>query len=234
MKNAEYVAYRIPISCGDHGDCEFIYTREKPQAACVSSAGLLSNIHHGVDNTGNVCVWTAESILLYTLLTNTKIRDTITDKKILELGGGLTGLCGLGLAATQIANCIVVTDGHPDCVANQKVCIQMNVQKGSIDMTECPISSHLLRWQIGDPNKELESIASGGNFDVIIASDCLFFKDFHDDLIFVLQNALVPTGVVYLLQPRRGTTMELFIAKASTWFEIEISEDYSDKVSSVC
>lgn len=40
-------------------------------------------------------------------------------RSVLELGGGMTGLCALGLACSLACSHITVTDGHPDCVANQ-------------------------------------------------------------------------------------------------------------------
>lgn len=38
---------------------------------------------------------------------------------ILELGGGATALCGLGLAVAGVGKEVILTDGHPDCVRNQ-------------------------------------------------------------------------------------------------------------------
>eukprot|EP01034_Spumella_vulgaris_P033536 gene33536-41384_t len=39
---------------------------------------------------------------------------------VLELGGGLTALAGLGISASGLCRGrVVITDGHPDCVANQ-------------------------------------------------------------------------------------------------------------------
>jgi hypothetical protein len=57
---------------------------------------------------------------------------------------------------------------------------------------------------------DLTKITNNGRdkFHVIVAADCLFFKDFHDDLIWLLRNALInnnnnDNGIVYLLQPKR-------------------------------
>ena len=43
-------------------------------------------------------MWSSESILLHTIINNLEIREMFEDKSILELGGGLTAFCGLGLA----------------------------------------------------------------------------------------------------------------------------------------
>ena len=75
-------------------------------------------------------------------------------------------------------------------------------------------------------------LSCGTYFDVVVAADCLFFTDFHDALIDTIKTALTPppsasassdvpssstsslfTPVAYLLQPRRGGTMETFMRK---------------------
>ncbi len=39
---------------------------------------------------------------------------------VLEIGGGMAALAGLGLSTCEgLCKEIVVTDGHPDCVKNQ-------------------------------------------------------------------------------------------------------------------
>lgn len=96
-----------------------IYTREKPRNGGLSVRGLLSNKLHGVDNTGNVCVWPAEPLLLHTLLNVSRFTELVRSKRVLEIGGGMSALAGLGLAVAGLCESIVVTDGHPDCVINQ-------------------------------------------------------------------------------------------------------------------
>jgi hypothetical protein len=94
-------------------------TREKPRAGGLNVQSLLSNKLHGVDNTGNVCVWPAEPLLLHVLLTVPRYNLMVSGKRVLEIGGGMTALAGLGVAAAGLAAGVVVTDGHPDCVKNQ-------------------------------------------------------------------------------------------------------------------
>lgn len=69
-------------------------------------------------------------------------------------------------------------------------------------------------------------------FDVIIASDCLFFKDFHQDLYWLLKSVTAPGGLVFLLQPPRGGTLQLFvdIVRSESIFSCEILSDYLDEV----
>ena len=75
------------------------------------------------------------------------------------------------------------------------------------------VTSQLLRWNKHDPHQELEKILEAnkprtadaeGKFDRIIAADCLFFRDFHADLVWLLQTALAADGVIFMLQPPRG------------------------------
>ena len=238
LARADYLTYRIP---------QPVLTRERPRGMGVDSAGLLSNLlHDGIDNTGNVCVWDAEQILLLHLSELTGRQELVLDGlRVLELGGGMTGLCGLGLARInpKIA-AVVVTDGHPLCVRNQTVCIKMNKSldlRASRSVDSClpmaPIKSRLLRWSAGDKYGDLAGILSehsGGDFlpfDVIVAADCLFFRDFHKDLLWLLRTALAPTGVIYLLQPRRADSMDIFLKMAAPFFAISATTDFSPEIT---
>jgi hypothetical protein len=121
----------------DEGASLRIYAREKNENAGIKSSELLSHQRVGVDNTGNVRIWPAEQIFLQCVLRNPHLRELFsrrvdsnsavgghmeeisTSLRVLELGGGLTALCGLGLAVAGVTDDVVVTDGHPDCVLNQ-------------------------------------------------------------------------------------------------------------------
>jgi predicted nicotinamide N-methyase len=151
-----------------------------------------------------------------------------------------------------LAKRVLITDGHPDCVLNQLTCIQMNEQHsdtlretatGELNSTKFNensvrygnnIRTALLRWSAGDTNGDLRKIKiNDETFDIVIAADCLFFKDFHDDFLYVLTHSLRPGGLCFLLQPRRGGTMDLFLEKIkfSSVFEVVcITEDYSQQV----
>ena len=41
--------------------------------------------------------------------------------RVLELGAGMSGLAGLGLAACSLAAEVVITDGNPDALRNLEV-----------------------------------------------------------------------------------------------------------------
>lgn len=227
-----------------------IFTREQIEQTKTTAAGLLSNKLHGVDNTGNICVWSSESLMLYLLLNSPRLHAYIKGKHVLELGGGLTALCGLGLAISGVCQSVVTTDGHPDCVLNQCVSVELCRQRDLLPSitSSSSIRSSVLLWKKGQslddikPHSSSDSSNSTCHFDTVIACDCLFFKDYHDDLIWVLHAALEGHDGIdthradrkaLLLQPRRSGTMELFIQKASRVFHIEVLEEYDDQVVSM-
>lgn len=122
-RNSAYAfwRYELPPLQQDRAPL-LLLTREAPVSSKVSSRSLLSNRIFNVDNTGNICVWPAASVLLHTLLTSERyasLLGAMRGQRVLELGGGSTGLVGLGLAAAGACHDVIVSDGHPDCVANQ-------------------------------------------------------------------------------------------------------------------
>lgn len=84
-----------------------------------------------------------------------------------------------------------------------------------------------------------------GLFDVVLAADCLFFRDFHEALLQLLPLLLRPPnegdgllgGSVLLLQPRRGDSLDLFLHKMTLRGELELVStdlDYCPEVSYPC
>lgn len=87
-----------------------------------------------------------------------------------------------------------------------------------------------------DNNKKRikKNIEQKKKFDIIIAADCLFFKDFHKDFLWILKESSVEKGYVFLLQPKRSNTLDLFIneIKLSLLFDlIYIKDDYNDEIN---
>lgn len=97
------------------------------------------------------------------------------------------------------------------------------------------ISAQLLHWSPDVNAEQVAAITEGGSrlFDVIIASDCLFFREFHSDLVQTLRSLLSPGGVCLFLQPKRSCTMQTFVDKCEEYFHCEIIEDYSAKVTTI-
>ena len=71
-------------------------------------------------------------------------------------------------------------------IYTESVCALLNASK----ISSCNVFVSRLRWAVEDTYGELKAaLESNGNqpFDVIVAADCLFFKEFHDGIfnIFV-------------------------------------------------
>eukprot|EP00752_Nemacystus_decipiens_P008448 g7551.t1 len=201
-----------------------VLTREAPSGRAAGRVKftldqLFAHRIHGVDNTGNVRVWPAEQVLLHLLLYSPLASSSMAGCRVLELGAGMSGLAGLGLAACSLAAEVVITDGNPDALKNLEACVGLNAKAGVFGDTK--VSARRLVWDSLDRNGDRASLlesspgGGGGRFDLIIASDCLFFKDFHDDLISTIQCLLKPGGRVILVQPQRGGTTNLFMQRVA-------------------
>jgi len=219
-----------------------LLAREHPTDTGAGIKGLLSHERHGLDNTGNVRVWLAETLLLHVFLERPQMLQTTAGAacaNILEVGGGMTGLCGIGLFLSQKVPCtsVTITDGHPDCATNQRVCISMQKTHRGSSFPLGTLRSKQLRWSKGDVHRDLFAVTEGNTlkYDAIIAADCLFFTEFHEDLLWTLAEALSDTGVVYLLQPRRAGSMAAFVSKAQAAgiFHVEEIVDYNSQVTAL-
>eukprot|EP00903_Cladosiphon_okamuranus_P016033 g14804.t2 len=197
-----------------------VLTREAPSGRVAGSVKvtldqLFAHRVHGVDNTGNVRVWPAEQVLLHLLLSS-PLASSVAGCRVLELGAGMSGLAGLGLAACSRAAEVVITDGNPDALKTLETCVDLNAKEGVFGDTK--VSARRLVWDSLDRNADRAALLGpspdgGGRFDLIVASDCLFFKDFHDDLISTIESLLKPGGRAVLVQPQRGGTASLFMQR---------------------
>lgn len=204
-----------------------VYTRESAPKRRVTSEELLSHRLHGVDNTGNVRVWFSEHVLLHTMLE--QHLDECRQRAVLEIAAGMTGLCGLGIAAHLGDARVYLTDGHPLCAANLRVCLEMNRQQRVL---KAKTRAMQLLWSKEDAEGHAQRLldAEPAKFGVILGADCLFFKDFHEDLLWTLQQLLAADGVAFLLQPHRGDSLRKFMELAQTVFDVQLHERYNERV----
>jgi calmodulin-lysine N-methyltransferase len=185
-----------------------------------------------VDHTGNVCQWPCEEVLAYYCLQRS---DRFNGKRVLELGAGMSGLAGQMVAALKTADLVVLTDGNDEATEMLRHNTALNVDNqapsdtvrlnfvGFRGRTQLCVES--LLW-----NRD-ESYLEVGQFDMILVSDCLFFVDFHLDLLHVLHRLLDVKGEVWICGPRRGTSMTHFIDLARTLeFDIECIENFDERV----
>ncbi|CAK9211174.1 unnamed protein product [Sphagnum troendelagicum] len=177
---------------------------------------------HNVDSTGLVCMWPAEEILTYFCVLHL---DLFQKKRVIELGAGY-GLAGLAIAACTEASEVLITDGNPQVVDY----IQTNIEANRGVVGDTKVSACMLHWsrhQVAMPQL---------NYDVIVAADCTFFKDFHLDLAHTIKGLLgVSDGCqAILFSPRRGNTLDQFVkACQSAKLNVGITEQYDAHIWSI-
>ena len=162
-------------------------------------------INDKINNTGNIQIWPSEEILAFYILSNYK---KFENKCIIELGSGFSGLGSLIIGKFIKYKKIKVTDGNKRCVES----ITRNIKLNNI-----LIDSELLVWDKYSIYNE--------DYDIIIISDCLFFKNYHIDLIYTIKSNLKDDGICIIISPPRGDSMELFLKEASSFFNVSIKKE---------
>jgi calmodulin-lysine N-methyltransferase len=229
--------HKYAVTKGDV--CKRVFVHEKKKCQTVSLAELFSHkLNNGVDNTGNIRTWPSEQILLSYMLKQQTCRSLAAMKGspivCCELGAGMAGLASLGLVAHNGDSIqqMLVTDGNPQSVQNLKLCIKVNTSHGIVPASPpSSVQAELLRWDRSTafpPSKRHQ-------FDLLFASDCLFFEDFHEDLAYTLKELLKPsTGVCFLLQPSRNGSMERFCTIAASprhALQVRVVRDYDPEIT---
>ncbi|XP_076766088.1 calmodulin-lysine N-methyltransferase-like isoform X1 [Xylocopa sonorina] len=177
----------------------------------------------GFNNTGNICVWPSEECLAYYLLKN---RQLCRNRRILELGGGMSCLAGVIAAKYCEPKEVVLTDGNVTSVNNVRRVVDRN---GMSDLVECGVvqwakaarairAARLVRafvhphlnglrvksWT-GGQTKDLAKFPDK-LYDVILCADCLFFDEARSDLVETIYGWLTNDGLALVMAPRRGPT----------------------------
>ncbi|XP_054003522.1 calmodulin-lysine N-methyltransferase [Hylaeus anthracinus] len=199
----------------------------------------------GFNNTGNVCVWPSEECLAYYLLRN---REICRNRRVLELGGGMSCLAGVLAAKYCDPSDVTVTDGNVTSVDNVRCIVARN---GMADFVDCRVvqwakaarairtatqarafahsHSNGLRvksWSGNDTASVLENL-----YDVILCADCLFFDEARSDLVETIYGWLANDGLALVMAPRRGSTFKKFAeAAAKRGFIARQIERYDGKI----
>ncbi len=169
----------------------------------------------GFNNTGNVRVWPSEEILTFVVLRNEAF---FNGKSVLEVGGGMSCLAGVLLARYVSCERVHLTDGNKAAIDNVRYILGANEFM-------CPIFCEVLRWQ------EYEKHPS--SYDVIMAADCLFFDEYHEQLLRLLAALLKPDGVILIVAPRRAGTLQKFADLSGNFgLRHSVREHYDEIVSS--
>eukprot|EP00794_Sanderia_malayensis_P020342 gene20342-22345_t len=172
----------------------------------------------GFNNTGNVCIWPAEEVMAHYCI---KMKHRFCAKTICEVGGGMTSLAGLLLAVSIEARLIYLTDGNKESAENIQAILDRNQDK----LLTKNVTSGQLVWGSLNHSDVCQ------RYDYVLCADCLFFVEHHQDLINTLCNILDDQGEAIIFAPRRGNTLELFIEKAKSLFQINIMEEYDTDIS---
>lgn len=149
----------------------------------------------GFNNTGNVCVWPSEESLSIYALGNIAVFEGAS---VLELGAGMSALAGLMVAKYGGPKKVHLTDGNRMAVSN----IEKSVERNAF---ACDVRSGILQWG----REEVYE-----TFDVILSADCLFFDEARNDLVDTIFDFLAERGVALVMAPRRGSTLDVFVAAA--------------------
>lgn len=186
-------------------DSTTLFARERKPRRRVTVRELLSHdLHQGVDNTGQTCVWDSESTLTHCLLNKESglykslpILSQLSSKhNVIELGVGMVGIAGLALAKVAPVN-VLLTDGHPDAVENNNINIRMNTLLGNV------LCERLL-WSTDIQVHQEEA-------DLLLCSDCTHFQEHHAGLLITLGNLLKIGGTAILCQPPRAKSLDRFL-----------------------
>ncbi|KAH9662712.1 calmodulin-lysine N-methyltransferase [Citrus sinensis] len=163
--------------------------------------------------------WPSEDVLAFFSLSHA---DMFRSKRVIELGSGY-GLAGLVIAATTEALEVVISDGNPQVVDY----IQRNVDANSGAFGGTTVKSMTLHWNQDDFPYIVDT------FDVIVASDCTFFKEFHKDLARIIKFLLKKVGPSEALffSPKRGDSLDKFLEEIEgNHLHFSIIENYNAEI----
>ncbi|KAG8074236.1 hypothetical protein GUJ93_ZPchr0006g43565 [Zizania palustris] len=211
--NDVYVCYKLP--CQGSPKLNLVYRSEDS----LELHDIEASNRYNVDTTGLVCCWPSEEILAYYCVNHS---DMFRSKKVLELGSGY-GLAGLAIAAGTDAGEVVISDGNPQVVGY----IRNNISINTETFGQTKVKSMILHW---DLEQAPEMISS---FDIIVASDCTFFKQFHQSLAQVVKSLLKhsETSQAIFLGPKRGDSLSKFLEVIKkNGLSCELIENYDPTV----
>ncbi|XP_061357171.1 calmodulin-lysine N-methyltransferase isoform X2 [Gastrolobium bilobum] len=207
------VCYTLPIP----GAPQLFLTQRVDNRADLSDFEICDR--YNIDNTGLVCNWPSEDVLAHYCLSHA---DIFRSKKVIELGSGY-GLAGFVIAAVTEASEVVMSDGNPQVVDYT----QRNIEANSGAFGDTIVKSMMLHWNQEDTFKDADT------FDIIVASDCTFFKDFHRGLARIVKHLLSKAGSseAIFLCPKRGNSLDLFLEVAEeNSLHFSVTENYDKDV----
>ncbi|XP_026660117.2 calmodulin-lysine N-methyltransferase isoform X2 [Phoenix dactylifera] len=186
---------------------------------CIDLNDFQISTGYSIDTTGLVCCWPSEDVLAYFCISHL---DMFRSKRVLELGSGY-GLAGLAIAASSDACEVVISDGNPQVVDY----IQRNISVNAGAFGNTKVKSMTLHWNEEPASDILNS------FDIIVASDCTFFKEFHESLARIVKSLLKYSegSEAIFLSPKRGDSLDKFLENImEAGLQYELVEKYDSRV----
>ncbi|XP_026456252.1 calmodulin-lysine N-methyltransferase-like isoform X2 [Papaver somniferum] len=211
--NDIYVSYTLPLDTAP----TLIMSQRVENNVSLNDFEICNK--YNIDNTGLVCNWPSEDVLAYFCLSHA---DKFRSKRIIELGAGY-GLAGLVIAAATDASEVVISDGNPQVVNY----IQRNINANSAAFADTKVKSMILHWNQEQVPEVLDT------FDIIVASDCTFFKEFHEGLAKTVRALLRSSkdSEAIFLSPKRGNSLDKFLEKVNEiGMHYSITENYDNEV----
>ncbi|CAJ1942343.1 unnamed protein product [Sphenostylis stenocarpa] len=104
---------------------------------------------------------------------------------------------------------------------------QRNIEANHGAFGDTVVKPMALHWN----QEDLSNVAD--TFDIIIASDCTFFKEFHRDLVRIVKHLLSKEGSseAIFLSPKRGNSLDLFLEVAKeNGLRFSVTENYDQEV----
>lgn len=102
-----------------------------------------------------------------------------------------------------------------------------NIDANSASLGSTKVKSMILHWD----QYEVSDIP--GTFDVIVASDCTFFKEFHKGLARTIRCLLKEDGPseAILFSPKRGDSLDKFLVEVkNSGLHFTITETYDTEI----
>lgn len=207
------ICYNMPVAAGP----QLILIQRMED--CVDLDDFEISNKFDIDTTGLVCSWPSEDVLAHYCINHPNM---FRSKRVLELGSGY-GLAGLAIAASSEACEVVISDGNPQVVGY----IQRSIHVNADVFGSTKVSSMTLHW---NQDQFMDALNS---FDVIVASDCTFFKEFHESLARTIKSLLKnsETSEAIFLSPKRGNSLDKFLKTIEDFgLHYELVEKYDNLV----
>ncbi|XP_008788403.2 calmodulin-lysine N-methyltransferase isoform X4 [Phoenix dactylifera] len=207
------ICYKLPVASVPN------LTLVQRMEDCIDLNDFQISTGYSIDTTGLVCCWPSEDVLAYFCISHL---DMFRSKRVLELGSGY-GLAGLAIAASSDACEVVISDGNPQVVDY----IQRNISVNAGAFGNTKVKSMTLHWNEEPASDILNS------FDIIVASDCTFFKEFHESLARIVKSLLKYSegSEAIFLSPKRGDSLDKFLENImEAGLQYELVEKYDSRV----